>query len=135
MSVSNCRGADLSLRQALVVIALGVVLWFLGAVIISWAAPLGGLDGGWRLLTYALIIPGTLPFVFLVKWLARLRDDQVFAGIAAATGTAIACDSLAIPYFPIVYGTADLGDTGAVILWGGAVAIALGAMVNRPQSG
>lgn len=135
MPASASRGPGLSLRQSLIAIAMGASLWFLGALIIGWIAPLGAFDGWGRALTYALLIPGTLPFVLLIKFLAGLRGDQVFAGAALATGAAIALDGLAIPYFPGVYGSAPLADAGAVILWGGAVAIALGAFLNRPQSG
>jgi len=135
MSAAVRRGPSLNLRQSLIAVAMGAALWFLGALIIGWIAPLGVFDGFGRVLTYALLIPGTLPFVLLVKTLAGLRDDQVFAGAAVATGAAIALDGLAIPYFPGVYGGATLADAGAVILWGGAVAIALGALLNRPQSG
>ena len=135
MSASASRGPGLSLRQSLIVIAMGAALWLLGALIIGWTAPLGAFEGWGRALTYALLIPGTLPFVLLIKILAGLRDDQIFAGAAVATGAAITLDGLAIPYFPGVYLGAPLADAGAVILWGGAVAIALGALLNRPQFG
>lgn len=135
MSESVSRGPGLNPRQSLIAIAMGAALWFLGALIIGWIAPLGAFEGWGRALTYALLIPGTLPFVLLIKLLAGLRGDQVFAGAAVATGAAIALDGLAIPYFPGVYGGAPLADAGAVILWGGAVAIALGALLNRPRSG
>ncbi|MEN0651795.1 MULTISPECIES: hypothetical protein [Hyphobacterium] len=135
MSTALRRGPGLSLGQYVIAIAMGIALWFLGALIIGWIAPLGAFDGWGRALTYALLIPGTLPFVLLIKRLARLGDEQVFAGATVATGAAIALDGLAIPYLPGVYGGAPLADAGAVILWGGAAAIALGAMLNRPRSG
>lgn len=135
MSASASRGPGLNFRQSVIAIAMGAALWFLGALIIGWIAPLGAFDGFGRVLTYTLLIPGTLPFVLLIKFLAGLRGDQVFAGAAVATGAAIALDGLAIAFLPGVYGGAPLADAGAVILWGGAVAIALGALLNRPRSG
>ena len=43
-------------------------------------APMGALEGSARAVTYALVIPGTLPFVVLTRMLVKLRGDQTVHG-------------------------------------------------------
>ncbi len=124
---------SMSTRQIAVLIGLGAGLWFLAAMILRLAAPMGALDGTVRLLTYALVVPGTLPAVWLIWKLPGLRRDQVALGVAIATATAALLDGIALAWFPGLY-AADVrlvAACGAAILWGAGAGLVLGLLFNR----
>jgi len=56
------------------------------------------------------------------------KAQHVALGSAIATATAIMLDGIALAWFPAIYGpgAAQTAASGAVILWGGFIAIALG---------
>jgi hypothetical protein len=120
----------LSATQMTILTVMGAGFWFAGAMILRLAEPLGAYQGAGRLLLYAAILIGTVPFVPLVRIVAKLREDQMALGAAWATGAAMVCDSLALPFIPQLYGT-DTAGAGAAILWGAAAAIFLGFAFNR----
>lgn len=132
MSVPTTR-LPFSTGQMAILIVAGVIFWFVGALICRFAGELGAFEGANRVLLYAVLIPGTLPVILLVRAAARLAPDQVALGSAIATAAAITCDGIALAWFPGLYGGGDAqtAASGAVILWGGAVAIALGCWLNR----
>lgn len=124
---------SMSTRQIAVLIGLGAGLWFLAAMILRLVAPMGALDGTVRLLTYALVVPGTLPAVWLIWKLPGLRRDQVALGVAIATATAALLDGIALAWFPGLY-AADVrlvAACGAAILWGAGAGLVLGLLFNR----
>lgn len=123
-------------RQLAVVVILGWIVWFVGALICRAGGELGWFDGSNRMLLYAAIIPGTLPVIMVMRRVAALADDQIALGASIATAAAIMLDGIALAWFPALYGPGivQTAASGAVILWGGAVAIALGCWFNRaPQ--
>jgi len=133
MSQTIPHPTPLTTHQSVRLFAIGVALWFLAAVILRTVGPMGALDGIWRAVTYALIIPGTVPFIFLTKWLARLRADQLVTGIALVTAAALICDGVAFGWFPALYGAADsliISSAGAVF-WGAGVGIFLAFLFNK----
>lgn len=119
--------------QLATLVISGVIFWFIGALICRWAGAIGAFEGANRVLLYAALVPGTLPVVLLVRRVARLAPDQVALGSAIATATAILCDGIALVVIPDLYGAGieQTAASGAVILWGGAVAIAIGCWLNR----
>ena len=119
--------------QLVILIVSGWVFWFVGALICRFGGQMGWFDGTARVLLYAALIPGTLPVVLLAKRLARLDDQHVALGIAIVTAAAVMLDGIALAWFPGLYGPGvdQTAASGAVILWGGAVAIALGCWFNR----
>lgn len=123
----------MSARQVGVLIGLGAGLWFLAAMILRLVAPMGALDGAARALTYALVIPGTLPAVWLIWKLPGLRRDQIALGGAIATATATLLDGIALAWFPALY-AADVrlvAACGAAILWGAGIGLVLAFLFNR----
>ena len=120
-------------RQTVMLVGMGALLWFLAALLLRAIAPLGALDGTMRALTYALVIPGTFPFVVLTRKLVSLRADQMAVGIAVATATALIIDGIIVAWFPAVYGghLPQLTHCAAVILWGAGVALILGFFMNK----
>lgn len=134
MTHTNLSGTgQLSTRQFLVVAALGIVLWFVAAILLRLLGPLGAFEGLNRALLYLAIIPGTVPFVFLIRWVAGLKTVQTALGCALATGAALIFDGLAFAYWPALYGQTQehIMAASATVLWGGGVAILLGFFFNR----
>lgn len=109
-------------------LAQGAVLWLVFALLLRWLGPMGIYEGSLKVAIYLLAIPLTVPVVFQVEKLAKLRRDQVFTGMAVGTMAAILLDGLALGFFPRLYGeTVELwAGAGALILWGGGVGMALG---------
>jgi len=126
----------LSPSQSFKMLAIGIILWFFGALLLAYLGPLGAYQGSGRILTYLLLIPGTVPFVWLAMKIAQLEGAQVGLGIALATGTATLCDGIALAWFPSLYGeTIDLhAGAGSTILWGAGVAIFIGMLFSRPRT-
>jgi len=124
---------SLTTRQTTIVIATGIVLWFVAAMAIrffgSWL-----FDFGLKhILFYVLLFPISFPFVLLLEKLAGLTKDNIFAGVAVATMAALFLDGIAIAFFPGFYSLSfEIQLAGAAsILWGAAVFIALGWWRSR----
>lgn len=119
--------------QWLRLVLTGLVVWLIGALLLRVLAPVGAYDGMGRVLMYALIIPGTFPVIFFLPLFAGIRRNQIAAGTAVAVAAAIAMDGIWLAWFPSLYGdtVAYHAGAGAAILWGGAVALALGFVCNR----
>ncbi len=122
--------------QTILLIVTGAAFWFLAAIILRLIAPTGVLEGAARVITYALVIPGTLPFVVLTRTLVKLLPHQLFTGIAVATMTALLIDGIVIAWFPDVYGgeLPQVTNCAAIILWGAGVGIVLAFMLNKGAS-
>lgn len=123
----------LTTTQYLILIVYGALLWFGAALLLRALAPMGALDGSALVLTYALIIPGTLPAVFLARRLARLDPSQTAIGLTVVTAAAILLDGTAFGWFPGLY-AATLAlqlKAAATILWGAGVGLVLGPALNR----
>ncbi|WP_374138523.1 MULTISPECIES: hypothetical protein [unclassified Sphingomonas] len=132
-SVSSTHIAPLSHRQIAISTLLGIALWFLAAIILRAVGPMGALDGTARAITFALIFPGTVPFVYLLRWAAQLVGDQLLMGIAIGTMAAAFCDGIALSWLPSLYGegVAQLAGSGATILWGIGVVLLLALIIGR----
>lgn len=97
-SITNRLG--LTSGQSILLMGIGAALWFLAAIILLIVAPMGALEGSARAITYALIVPGTLPFVWLTQVLAKLRHDQITIGVAFVAATALLIDGVVVAWFP-----------------------------------
>lgn len=119
--------------QSLALIGIGAALWFIAAIILRNIAPMGTLEGTARAITYALVIPGTLPFVILTRHLVKLRHDQIAIGIAVVTATALLIDGIVVAWLPFIYSTEirHVANCAAAILWGAGVGLTLAFMLNK----
>lgn len=127
------RSFPLESWQTLALIVFGAVLWFTAAMLMRWLVPLGALQGLWFILTYALVIPGTIPFVLLAKKTLRLPGEQIGLALAIVTASAALLDGIAFQAFPELYAADDRSalQAAATILWGAGVGLAIGAAMNR----
>ena len=121
-----------STRQRAILITMGAALWFVAAMLIRVIGPMGAFDGGNRLWLYLLVVPGTLPFVFLIRAVAGLATGRVGVGVAVVTATAALIDGVALAWFPWIYADSVelVAAAGAVILWGAGVGMVLGFVVD-----
>jgi hypothetical protein len=127
----------LNARQMSVLLGIGTALWLGAALLLNALAAAGMLAGGARLIVYALVVPGTLPFVLMTRWLAGLAAGQLFAGVAVVTMTALLIDGVAVAFAPWIYGETETQvlAASAAVLWGAGVGLVLAALLNRPASG
>jgi hypothetical protein len=123
----------LTTTQAIILAIYGAVLWFAAAMLVRTLGPMGALNGGWGLLTYTLVIPGTVPAIIAARPLAKLRRDQTILGIAVVTATALLLDGIAHAWFPAIYGTdpALIIKGAAAIFWGAGVGLVLAFIMNK----
>jgi hypothetical protein len=123
----------LSQPQTIIAIILGLIFWFIAAMLVRTLGPMGALEGGWRVLTYALVIPGTVPAVWMTQRLAGLGAGQTATALLVVTATALFADGIAHAWFPWLYGSEPrliiLG--AAVIFWGAGVGLVLGLIMDR----
>lgn len=124
----------MTMAQVLRCAAFGAALWFIAALLIARLQPLGVLDLPNLALTYAAIIPGTLPTVYLMRWIGGLGSDQTAMGMMVGTAVATMLDGTALRWFPSLYG-ADAAAAGAVILWGAGAGLVLGLILNKAARG
>lgn len=122
--------------QTAALIAMGIGLWFAAAVLLRVIGPMGAYEGWARAALYGLLIPGTVPFIYIAKALIGFRQDQIALAASLMTGAAMLCDGVALAYVPTLYGGTDylVAGAGAAILWGAGVAVMLGFMLNEDEA-
>ncbi|WP_370402439.1 hypothetical protein [Sulfitobacter sp. JB4-11] len=124
---------QLTRKQLVFFIAFGVAGWLVAALLLRVLGPTGIYEGGLRVWVYALIIPGTMPFVWLAARLGKAQAGQLYPGFALSSGIATLCDGIALAWFPTLYGaTVQLhAGAGGTILWGVGVGIVLAYVMDR----
>jgi hypothetical protein len=132
MEAAMTNGDKLTGRQAGILIIYGAVLWFLAAMLVRVLTPMGALSGVWQIATYGLVVPGTVPAIWIARAVARLARGQTAMGLMIVTATALLLDGVAFAWFPALYGADPaLWLAGAaVILWGAGVGLALGIFMS-----
>ena len=114
-------------------IAVGVGLWLIAALLLRWIVPLGAFEGFLALVTYALVIPGTIPFVLAIRSGLGLGGDRLPLAVAVVTASALLVDGVVVRWFPGVYGStaADVATAAGAVLWGAGVGLVLGFAMRR----
>jgi hypothetical protein len=143
MTKSNVDHPELSAparfgrAQVTFLVLYGAALWFLAAMIVQYVGPMGAFRGHAMLITYALVVPGTIPAILIGQKLARVSRSQTPVAVMIMTATALLLDGVAFSWFRTLYGTdpAVAMSGAAVILWGAGVGLVLGMMLGRPTSG
>jgi hypothetical protein len=133
MPLETSRQQNLTMMQIGISAVYGAVLWLLAALLVRALGPMGALDGSMGILTYALVIPGTVAAIIAARPLAKLRHDQTLAGIAVVTATALLLDGIAHAWFPAFYGTdpALVIKGAAAIFWGAGIGLVLALIMNK----
>ncbi|WP_421791323.1 hypothetical protein [Hyphobacterium sp.] len=123
----------LSGRQFWLSVLMGVILWFVAAMLLRILGPMGIYDGMARIILYAAIVPGTLPFVILFQKITGLTRQTLAMGFSVGTAAAMICDGAALAWYPQLYGaTVELhAGAGGTILWGAGVGLFLAYAMNK----
>jgi hypothetical protein len=123
----------LTTNQSLILVIYGVVLWFLAAMLVRVLGPMGALDGFWGAITFALVIPGTVPALIVMRKIAKLARPQMIVGTAIVTATALLLDGIAHGWFPALYGSDPrlIIKGAAAIFWGAGVALVLALFMGQ----
>ena len=124
--------APFTTRETAALVLVGLTLWLVAALLLHWLVPLGAFEGTRALLAYALVIPGTVPFVAAVR--AGVERDRLPLAVSIVTASALLVDGVVVRWFPGVYGStaADVATAAAAILWGAGVGLVLGFVLGRP---
>ena len=126
--------AQISRSQYAMLAAYGALLWFLAAILVRVLAPMGALEGSARILTYALVIPGTIPAILIGLKITNVTRSNSVLAVAMMTAAAGLLDGIALAWFPALYGdnVVHVLAGAAVILWGAGVALALSFALKTP---
>lgn len=126
---------SLTAKQSVVLILYGVILWFVAASLVRVIGPMGAFDGVAGFISFALIIPGTVPAIYGARCIAKLQTNQTAAAILIVTAAALLLDGIAHAWFPKLYGTdpALIIKGAAAIFWGAGVGLVLGLVMNKPS--
>jgi hypothetical protein len=124
---------SLSYKQVIISSIIGMVLWFCAAKLMHVIVKQNFYNGYGITVTYALTIPGTIPFVILLRKLVGLRTDQIAIGYTIATTAALLLDGAVFAFFPSLYAdnAADALQAAAAILWGAGVGQVLALVINK----
>ena len=134
-SAVTAASIPLGRRQVAIVVAWGVVFWFIAAVFIR-QAPVGLFGGGLATaLLFAATVPIAWPSAWITRSLAALKPDQVVVGTALASAAAMLCDGIGLTWSSL-YGPVGAAPlvAAAWLLWG-AGWILLAAFVTARQQG
>jgi hypothetical protein len=124
---------SLTTKQITILVLYGVILWFAAANLVRIIGPMGAFDGATAFISFALVIPGTVPAIYGARWIAKLQTDQTATAIMIVTAAALLLDGIAHAWFPKLYGTdpALIIKGAAAIFWGAGVGLVLGLAMNR----
>lgn len=129
------KGDHFGCRQAFVVIALGLLFWFAGVLVIRFGAPAGLFSSTAAPWLFLLSLPGAALTVWVVQRVAGLSRAQLLPALGLGTAVAMHCDGIALTWFPALYGGEDLHRAGAWLLWAAAGGITLAWLAGRRRSG
>jgi hypothetical protein len=130
---AKMQRTSLSQTQVIFAFVFGAIAWFGAAMLMRAIVPLEFFNGAGVALVYAITIPATVPFVFLLRKTIGLRADQIAIGYTLATTAALLLDGTAFAFFPSLYADdpADALKAAATILWGAGVGQVLAFWMNK----
>jgi len=121
-------GGQLRREQAVSLMALGVALWLLFALLIRHVMPTGWFASPTiSVLLFAACVPSGWLMVRLCQRAAALKPEQLVPGVAIASAAALPCDGVALTWAPQLYGAdaASILPAAAWLFWGAGVCLAL----------
>lgn len=124
---------NISPKQLAFCVGYGLALW-LGAIFLVRAMGQVGALSGWGLvISFALLVPGTLPAVLLTKQVMGPFLDQLLVGVTIISTIALLMAGLGFSFWPGIYGVdpTHLIAAAGFILWGGGIGFALALALGK----
>ncbi|MCQ8278257.1 hypothetical protein NFI95_07320 [Acetobacteraceae bacterium KSS8] len=119
-------------KQMPMLVVVAILFWAVATASIRWVpgSLTGPLRGGVLFVTSVPICWGCIR---LVRWLARLRPDQVLAATTLVVGVATLIDAAVLRWAPFLYGTDEhvLRLGASWLLWGYGVTLLLALLKGR----
>jgi hypothetical protein len=124
---------SLTQKQIVISVVYGALLWFIAAMLVRYIGPMDAFSGTALLITYALVIPGTVPFLLIGQRLMGLGKGQLASSVMITTTTALLLDGIALNFFRGLYGSDPVVVMAgaALIFWGAGVGLVLGMVMGR----
>lgn len=123
----------ISLKQLAFCVGYGLALW-LGAIFLVRAmGPMGALSGWGLVISFALLVPGTLPAVLLTQRVMGPTKDQLLLGVTIISTIALLLAGLCFSFWPWIYGSnmKHVVAASGFMLWGGGIGFALAFVVGK----
>jgi hypothetical protein len=126
---------NLSPKQWAFCVSYGLALWLGAALLVRAMGPMGALSGWGLVISFILLVPGTLPAVFLTKKVVGPFMDQLLVGVSVISAIALLLAGIGFSFFPGLYGPdpAQVLAASGFILWGGGVGLVLGVLMGKAR--
>ena len=127
----------MSTAKTLLFSFLGVVFWFIAAMIIHYVGARAFSAGNPYLpLVFVLAIPLTLLSMYLTTLIGGVHFRQLVEPVVIMTFTAAMLDGVALAWFRFLYSVSfDVALHGAAwILWGAGLGLLFAYLLHRPQT-
>jgi hypothetical protein len=125
----------LSPKQWAFCVSYGLALWLGACLLVRMMGPTGALSGWGLVISFVLLVPGTLPAVFLTKKVLGPFKDQLLVGVSIISAIALLLAGVGFSFFPGLYGVdpTQLLAASGFIMWGGGVGLVLGVMMGKDR--
>lgn len=106
--------------QAILLVVLGVVFWFVGALPVRFGSGIGMFENAGNVIAFLIGLPVSWISVIIIKKVARLNAEQMVPGVSLGLLVATSLDGIVLTGGTSLYGTVPLivGRGAAWILWG-----------------
>jgi hypothetical protein len=124
------------MQRMVMMVPYGVAGWFAAALLLRWLGPAMFDTGARHAILYLVSALIAWPTIWLGARIIGAPMHRMLAPTALFTGTAAACDGLALVLLPGLYGgAAQTGHAGAVILFGVGALLVLALVLERQSTG
>lgn len=125
----------ISSKQLAFCVSYGLALWLGAILLIRAMGPMGVLSGWGLVLSFALLVPGTLPAVLLTQRIMGPSKDQLLLGVTIISTIALLLAGLCFSFWPWLYGKdmPQVISAAGFILWGGGIGFVLALIVAKDK--
>jgi hypothetical protein len=126
---------NLSPKQLAFSVGYGVALWIGAAFLVRTMGPMGALSGWGLVISYLVLIPGTVPAVLFTKQVVGPFRDNLLMSVSIISATALLLDGVTVGFFPTAYGTNAAHQVAAAgfFLWGGGIGLVLALVMGKDR--
>jgi hypothetical protein len=126
---------NLSLKQWAFCVSYGLALWLGACLLVRMMGPMGVLSGWGLVISFALLIPGTLPAVILTKQVVGPFKDQLLVGVSIISAIALLLAGIGFSFLPGLYGPdpAQVVAASGFIMWGGGIGLVFGVLMGKDR--